>query len=86
MNALGLLFKRSQSKTLDEFTKWIVAVLWRSRPVIVGAKVFPTSNPDWDVDQIMPVVGFSLRGLVFNSNEESGQARHRNQSRRPAST
>ena len=41
--------------------------------MIVGSKVFPTSNPDWDVDHIMPVVGFTSKGLVFNTNEEQGQ-------------
>ena len=73
MTALGLAYERAQSTTLEEFLAWIAAELRRGHPVIVGAKVFPTSHPDWDVDHLMPVVGFSPKGLVFNTNEELGQ-------------
>ena len=70
---LGLKHERAQSKTVEEFTAWIIAELRLGHPVIVGAKVFPTSHPDWDVDHIMPVVGFTSKGLVFNTNEEQVQ-------------
>lgn len=73
LSALGLEFERAQSPKLDAFLSWIVEEVRRGRPVIVGAKVFPSDHPEWDVDHLMPVVGFSPRGLVFNSNEELGQ-------------
>lgn len=59
--------------TAEDFMTWIVSQVRAGRPVIVGAKLFPTEHPDWDVDHLMPVVGFTPAGLVFNSNMEAGQ-------------
>ncbi len=58
---------------LPEFLGWIVSQVRAGRPVIVGAKLFPTEHPDWDVDHLMPVVGFSPAHLVFNTNMDGGQ-------------
>lgn len=73
LSALGLESERAQSRTLEAYLSWIVEEVRRGHPVIVGAKVFPTPHPEWDVDHLMPVVGFSPRGLVFDTNEELGQ-------------
>ena len=73
LGELGLVFERAQVSTRDEFVKWIIAHVRAGHPVIVGAKLYPSEHPDWDVDHLMPVVGFSARGLVFNTNLEPGQ-------------
>lgn len=59
--------------TAEDFMTWIVSQVRAGRPVIVGAKLFPSEHPDWDVDHLMPVVGFTPAGLVFDSNMEAGQ-------------
>jgi hypothetical protein len=58
-----------------ELLMWIVAQLRAGVPVIVGAKLMPTDHPTWDVDHLMPVVGFTPTHLVFNTNTEAGQVR-----------
>ncbi len=73
LDKLGLTFERAHAKTRDEFFRWIVAQLREGNPVIVGAKLFPTDEPTWDVDHLMPVVGYSPKGLTFNTNMEWGQ-------------
>lgn len=73
LDKLGLEFERSQSSDREEFLGWIISHLRRGHPVIVGAKLFPTDHPEWDVDHLMPVVGFSPLGLTFNTNLENGQ-------------
>lgn len=73
LTRLGLEYERAQAGTRDEFSSWIIGQVRRGHPVIVGAKLFPTDHPDWDVDHLMPVVGFSPRGLMFNTNLEQGQ-------------
>lgn len=73
LTAAGLSYERATSTDLDTFLTWIKTEVQRGHPVIVGAKVFPTSNPEWDVDHLMPVVGFSSTGMVFDTNEELGQ-------------
>ena len=70
LGALGFEFERGPSGDRDEFVGWIIAQLRQGHPVIVGAKLFPSEHPDWDVDHLMPVVGFSPIGLVFNTNLE----------------
>jgi hypothetical protein len=70
MGKLGLVFERAQVSTHDEFLIWIIGHVRAGHPVIVGAKLFPTDHPDWDVDHLMPIVGFSPRGLTFNTNME----------------
>lgn len=59
--------------SVQDFLTWLVSQVRAGRPVIVGAKLFPSEHPDWDVDHLMPVVGFTPQGLVFNSNLEDGQ-------------
>ncbi|MDP1830028.1 MAG: hypothetical protein Q8L48_42590 [Archangium sp.] len=73
LDRLGLKYERGPSTGRDQFLSWIIGHVRRGHPVIVGAKLFPTDHPDWDVDHLMPVVGFSARGLVFNSNLDEGQ-------------
>lgn len=73
LGALGLEYERARTTKLDEFFGWIVGEVRRGHPVIVGAKVFPSVHPEWDVDHLMPVVGFSPRGLRVNTNQEPGQ-------------
>mgnify|MGYP001560716835 CR=1 FL=1 len=73
LDKLGLKYERARQGTRDEFISWIIRQVRSGHPVIVGAKLFPSDHPDWDVDHLMPVVGFSPRGLVFNSNLERGQ-------------
>jgi hypothetical protein len=73
LDAVGLRYVTSTAATREEFIGWIQAHLRQGHPVIVGAKLFPTDHPDWDVDHIMPVVGFSPFGLTFNTNLEAGQ-------------
>ena len=73
LDRLGLVYERSQVVNRDEFVKWIITQVRAGHPVIAGAKLFPSDHPDWDVDHLMPIVGFSPRGLVFNTNLEPGQ-------------
>lgn len=73
LEQLGLSYERSHAASRDEFVGWIITQVRLGHPVIVGAKIFPTDHPDWDVDHLMPIVGFSPRGLVFNTNLEPGQ-------------
>ena len=70
LGKLGFEFERGPGVDRDAFIAWIIAQLRRGHPVIVGAKLFPTDHPDWDVDHLMPIVGFSPTGLVFNTNLE----------------
>lgn len=77
----GLVFHRYPGPRGDgrgsiaDFVGWVVAQVRAGHPVIVGAKLFPTEHPDWDVDHLMPVVGFTPTHLVFNSNMDEGQVR-----------
>ena len=73
LRKLGLAFEVAQVGTREEFIGWVIAQLRLGRPVIAGAKLFPTAHPDWDVDHLMPIVGFSPRGLTFNTNLDQGQ-------------
>lgn len=73
MDKLGLGYERAQVEDREAFVSWIIDQLRRGRPVIVGAKLMPSDHPEWDVDHLMPVVGFSPRGLVFDTNMDPGQ-------------
>lgn len=73
LRKVGLSFERAQSTSREEFIAWIIGHVRQGHPVIVGAKLFPTEHPEWDVDHLMPVVGFTDSGLVFNTNLEWGQ-------------
>jgi hypothetical protein len=73
LSAVGLRYVTSTAATREEFITWIKSHLRQGHPVIVGAKLYPTAHPDWDVDHLMPVVGFSAVGLTFNTNLEAGQ-------------
>lgn len=73
LDAVGLRYVTATSSTREEFIEWIKSELRAGHPVIVGAKLFPTDHPDWDVDHIMPIVGFSPHGFTFNTNLEAGQ-------------
>lgn len=79
LTKLGFTFERYGGPrgdgrgSVQDFLTWLVSQARAGRPVIVGAKLFPSEHPDWDVDHLMPVVGFTPQGLVFNSNLEEGQ-------------
>jgi len=79
LSELGLQYiqwippQRDAGAPRDEFLAWIVEGVRRGHPVIVGAKIFPTEHPEWDVDHLMPVVGFSPERLVFNTNGRAKQ-------------
>lgn len=73
LDAVGLRYVTSTATTREEFIAWIKSQLRQGHPVIVGAKLFPTDHPEWDVDHLMPIVGFSPLGLTFNTNLEAGQ-------------
>jgi hypothetical protein len=76
MERLGLSFETFTAMTRTpraELLTWIVSWLRRGVPVIVGAKLMPTEHPEWEVDHLMPVVGFSPTHLLFNSNTEAGR-------------
>lgn len=73
LDAVGLRYETSTAATREEFIAWIKSHLRQGHPVIAGAKLFPTDHPDWDVDHLMPIVGFSPTGLTFNTNLEAGQ-------------
>jgi hypothetical protein len=73
LDAVGLRYVIATATTREDFIAWIKSHLRQGHPVIVGAKLFPTDHPEWDVDHLMPIVGFSPRGLTFNTNLEAGQ-------------
>lgn len=73
LDAVGLRYVTSTATKREDFITWIKSHLRQGHPVIVGAKLFPTDHPEWDVDHLMPVVGFSAQGLTFNTNLEAGQ-------------
>ncbi len=76
LDGIGLAFERYSGKPGDlaAFFGWIVGQVRRGHPVIVGAKIFPTEHPDWDVDHLLVVVGYSPTELVFDTNMD-GQVR-----------
>ena len=73
LDKLGLEYERAQVSSRDDFVSWIIGQVRRGNPVIVGAKLMPSDHPEWDVDHLMPIVGFSPRGLMFNTNLGRGQ-------------
>lgn len=75
MTAAGLSYESWSGTSEPRFLQWLVEALRRGRPVIVGVKLVPDEHPDWEVDHLMPVVGFSPQGLVFDTNLEQGQQR-----------
>lgn len=70
LGKLGFDFEPGPRGDRDDFIAWIIGQLRLGHPVIVGAKLFPSDHPEWDVDHLMPIVGFSPTGLVFNTNLE----------------
>ncbi|MCY3021823.1 MAG: hypothetical protein NTW87_22670 [Planctomycetota bacterium] len=52
---------------LSAFIRWVRTNLAAGRPVVVGAKLYPTQHPEWGCDHFMLAVGAKARSLVFNT-------------------
>jgi len=72
--AMGLGFTRYGDRAeVPLFLGWIVGELRQRHPVLVGLKIYPTVHPEWDVDHMVLVVGFSPNALVINTNQGEQQ-------------
>jgi hypothetical protein len=68
LTSLGLRFEPWTGRDEGALLSWTVDSLRAGQPVILGVKLLPTEHPDWQVDHLMPAVGFSPTKLVFNTN------------------
>lgn len=73
MTAMGLTFETWKGNDEHDYLRWIIGHVRAGRMVIVGVKLVPDLNAKHDLDHLMPIVGFSPKGLVFNTNLENGQ-------------
>lgn len=74
MTGAGLQYETWGGGSEPAFFEWIVGQVRKQRPVIVAVKLLPDQHPEYEIDHLMPIVGFSPKALVFNTNLEPGQA------------
>jgi ABC-type bacteriocin/lantibiotic exporter with double-glycine peptidase domain len=69
LQALGAVFTRYEGEAKDskEFVAWIQEQLRSKYPVICGCKIYPTDQPNWDVDHFVLVSGYNAKGLLMNT-------------------
>ena len=69
LQALGAAFIRyeGESKDSKEFVAWIQEQLRSKYPVVCGCKIYPTEQPEWDVDHFVLVSGYNSKGLLINT-------------------
>jgi len=69
LQALGAVFTRYEGEAKDskEFVGWIQEKLRSNYPVICGCKIYPTDQPNWDVDHFVLVSGYNSKGLLMNT-------------------
>jgi len=65
----GALFVPYSGKPndLEGFIAWIKKELRLGHPVICGCKIYPTENPEWDVDHFVVASGYNSKGLLLNT-------------------
>lgn len=57
-----------------DFLQWIIGHVRQGHPVIIGVKLLPDVHPEYEIDHLMPIVGFTPEHLVANTNLPHGQA------------
>jgi hypothetical protein len=60
-------------KDIPLLIRWIKYQVSEGYPVVIGTKIYPTDNPEWIVDHIMLVEGYTKNGLIIDTNSDDGQ-------------
>lgn len=75
LTALGLEFERGPTTNVDALSAWTVKQVRAGFPVILGLKFVESRHPEWDVDHLVLVSGFTPEGLRLNTNQGEGDVR-----------
>ncbi len=67
MTNLYLQYERWNGRGVAPFIKWLQSQLKQGRPILAGAKIYPTSHPEWGLDHFILVIGYTKDKLVYNT-------------------
>ncbi len=70
LQALGFsleMYRPVRSAGYEGFARWVREAIDRGVPVLIGVKILPTQNPQWDVDHFVLAVGYGKKGLLVNT-------------------